>query len=73
MLLSASLPLAFSPGLGLKRPYEDGAMDDKDLIKKMKRNLRKGTRSKEGRKEQWVLLPDCFFLLLKMERKKFLI
>lgn len=36
--------LAFLPGLGLKRPYEDGAMDDKDLIKKMKRNLRKGTK-----------------------------
>lgn len=30
----------------MKRPYEDGAMDDKDLIKKMKRNLRKGTRRK---------------------------
>ncbi|XP_073730139.1 spermatid perinuclear RNA-binding protein isoform X1 [Misgurnus anguillicaudatus] len=28
-------------GLGLKRPYEDGLLDDKDLIKKMKRNLRK--------------------------------
>ncbi|XP_051540481.1 spermatid perinuclear RNA-binding protein-like isoform X3 [Myxocyprinus asiaticus] len=26
---------------GLKRPYEDGLLDDKDLIKKMKRNLRK--------------------------------
>lgn len=25
-------------------------MDDKDLIKKMKRNLRKGTRRKEERK-----------------------
>ncbi|TNN40917.1 Spermatid perinuclear RNA-binding protein [Liparis tanakae] len=34
------------PGLGLKRPYEDGAMDDKDLIKKMKRNLRKVLDSK---------------------------
>lgn len=30
----------------MKRPYDDGAMDDKDLIKKMKRNLRKGTRRK---------------------------
>lgn len=29
-------------GTGLKRPYEDGVTDDKDLIKKMKRNLRKG-------------------------------
>lgn len=34
----------------MKRPYEDGTMDDKDLIKKMKRNLRKGTRRKEERK-----------------------
>ncbi|XP_036385554.1 spermatid perinuclear RNA-binding protein isoform X1 [Megalops cyprinoides] len=33
-------------GTGLKRPYEDGAMDDKDLIKKMKRNLRKVLDSK---------------------------
>uniref|UniRef100_M3ZHL9 Spermatid perinuclear RNA-binding protein n=1 Tax=Xiphophorus maculatus TaxID=8083 RepID=M3ZHL9_XIPMA len=30
----------------LKRPYEDGTMDDKDLIKKMKRNLRKVLDSK---------------------------
>ncbi|KAI1904785.1 hypothetical protein AGOR_G00009260 [Albula goreensis] len=33
-------------GTGLKRPYEDGTMDDKDLIKKMKRNLRKVLDSK---------------------------
>ncbi|KAG5834555.1 hypothetical protein ANANG_G00262730 [Anguilla anguilla] len=33
-------------GTGLKRPYEDGNMDDKDLIKKMKRNLRKVLDSK---------------------------
>uniref|UniRef100_A0A3B3QHL6 Spermatid perinuclear RNA-binding protein n=1 Tax=Paramormyrops kingsleyae TaxID=1676925 RepID=A0A3B3QHL6_9TELE len=31
---------------GLKRPYEDGVTDDKDLIKKMKRNLRKVLDSK---------------------------
>ncbi|XP_056146265.1 spermatid perinuclear RNA-binding protein isoform X2 [Lampris incognitus] len=31
---------------GLKRSYEDGALDDKDLIKKMKRNLRKVLDSK---------------------------
>ncbi|XP_051540480.1 spermatid perinuclear RNA-binding protein-like isoform X2 [Myxocyprinus asiaticus] len=31
---------------GLKRPYEDGLLDDKDLIKKMKRNLRKVLDSK---------------------------
>lgn len=43
-------PLAacFWTGLGLKRPYEDGAMDDKELIKKMKRNLRKGTQRDRG-------------------------
>uniref|UniRef100_H3CH84 Spermatid perinuclear RNA-binding protein n=1 Tax=Tetraodon nigroviridis TaxID=99883 RepID=H3CH84_TETNG len=40
------LAACFSAGLGLKRPYEDGAMDDKDLIKKMKRNLRKVLDSK---------------------------
>ncbi|XP_048857412.1 spermatid perinuclear RNA-binding protein-like isoform X3 [Brienomyrus brachyistius] len=28
-------------GLGLKRPHEDGSMDDRDLLKKMKCNLRK--------------------------------
>ncbi|KAM9306971.1 LOW QUALITY PROTEIN: spermatid perinuclear RNA-binding protein [Pholidichthys leucotaenia] len=39
-------PWADKEGLGLKRPYEDGAMDDKDLIKKMKRNLRKVLDSK---------------------------
>nr|XP_023687610.1 spermatid perinuclear RNA-binding protein isoform X12 [Paramormyrops kingsleyae]XP_023687611.1 spermatid perinuclear RNA-binding protein isoform X12 [Paramormyrops kingsleyae] len=33
-------------GSGLKRPYEDGVTDDKDLIKKMKRNLRKVLDSK---------------------------
>ncbi|MEQ2210143.1 hypothetical protein XENOCAPTIV_008932, partial [Xenoophorus captivus] len=33
--------------LGLKRPYEDGTMDDKDLIKKMKRNLRKAIDSNQ--------------------------
>ena len=48
-----------SPGLGLKRPYEDGAMDDKDLIKKMKRNLRKGTRRKEMKNNGRVSYPDC--------------
>lgn len=36
-------------------------MDDKDLIKKMKRNLRKGTRRK-NRQNNGVLLPDCFLL-----------
>lgn len=40
-------------GLGLKRPYEDGAMDDKDLIKKMKRNLRKGTGKRARRCPLW--------------------
>uniref|UniRef100_A0A3Q3XRB2 Spermatid perinuclear RNA-binding protein n=1 Tax=Mola mola TaxID=94237 RepID=A0A3Q3XRB2_MOLML len=39
-------PWTDKEGLGLKRPYEDGAMDDKDLIKKMKRNLRKVLDSK---------------------------
>ncbi|KAG2470206.1 STRBP protein, partial [Polypterus senegalus] len=34
------------PGISLKRPYEDGTGDDKDLIKKMKRNLRKILDSK---------------------------
>ncbi|XP_041826168.1 spermatid perinuclear RNA-binding protein isoform X1 [Melanotaenia boesemani] len=38
---SQKYPWSDKEGLGLKRPYEDGAMDDKDLIKKMKRNLRK--------------------------------
>ncbi|KAF3848953.1 hypothetical protein F7725_015450 [Dissostichus mawsoni] len=38
---SHKYPWSDKEGLGLKRPYEDGAMDDKDLIKKMKRNLRK--------------------------------
>ncbi|XP_039618712.1 spermatid perinuclear RNA-binding protein isoform X1 [Polypterus senegalus] len=33
-------------GISLKRPYEDGTGDDKDLIKKMKRNLRKILDSK---------------------------
>ncbi|XP_034048019.1 spermatid perinuclear RNA-binding protein isoform X2 [Thalassophryne amazonica] len=39
-------PWCDKEGLGLKRPYEDGAMDDRDLIKKMKRNLRKVLDSK---------------------------
>ncbi|MGH0137907.1 UNVERIFIED_CONTAM: hypothetical protein FKN15_028734 [Acipenser sinensis] len=34
------------PGTALKRPYEDGSGDDKDLIKKMKRNIRKILDSK---------------------------
>ncbi|XP_061554755.1 spermatid perinuclear RNA-binding protein isoform X2 [Phycodurus eques] len=34
-------PWCDKEGLGLKRPYDDGMMDDKDLIKKMKRNLRR--------------------------------
>lgn len=38
---SQKYPWSDKEGLGLKRPYEDGLMDDKDLIKKMKRNLRK--------------------------------
>ncbi|XP_041090169.1 spermatid perinuclear RNA-binding protein-like isoform X1 [Polyodon spathula] len=33
-------------GTALKRPYEDGSGDDKDLIKKMKRNIRKILDSK---------------------------
>ncbi|XP_049594992.1 spermatid perinuclear RNA-binding protein isoform X1 [Syngnathus scovelli] len=33
-------------GLGLKRPYDEGMMDDKELIKKMKRNLRRVLDSK---------------------------
>ncbi|KAM8871652.1 spermatid perinuclear RNA-binding protein isoform 1-T3 [Synchiropus picturatus] len=43
---SQKYPWADKEGLGLKRPYEDGTMDDKDLIKKMKRNLRKVLDSK---------------------------
>ncbi|KAK2888395.1 spermatid perinuclear RNA-binding protein isoform X1 [Channa argus] len=43
---SQKYPWPEKEGLGLKRPYEDGAMDDKDLIKKMKRNLRKVLDSK---------------------------
>ncbi|XP_070706480.1 spermatid perinuclear RNA-binding protein [Pempheris klunzingeri] len=43
---SQKYPWSDKDGLGLKRPYEDGAMDDKDLIKKMKRNLRKVLDSK---------------------------
>ncbi|XP_073333483.1 spermatid perinuclear RNA-binding protein isoform X2 [Pagrus major] len=43
---SQKYPWSDKEGLGLKRPYEDGAMDDKDLIKKMKRNLRKVLDSK---------------------------
>ncbi|XP_029300165.1 spermatid perinuclear RNA-binding protein [Cottoperca gobio] len=43
---SHKYPWSDKEGLGLKRPYEDGAMDDKDLIKKMKRNLRKVLDSK---------------------------
>ncbi|CAL9683744.1 unnamed protein product [Knipowitschia caucasica] len=39
-------PWSDKEGLGLKRPFEDGMMDDKDLIKKMKRNLRKVLDSK---------------------------
>lgn len=39
-------PWSDKEGLGLKRPYEDGMMDDKDFIKKMKRNLRKVLDSK---------------------------
>ncbi|MGH0122735.1 UNVERIFIED_CONTAM: hypothetical protein FKN15_007066 [Acipenser sinensis] len=34
------------PGTALKRPYEDGSGDDKDLIKKMKHNIRKILDSK---------------------------
>uniref|UniRef100_A0A3B3E0F1 Spermatid perinuclear RNA-binding protein n=1 Tax=Oryzias melastigma TaxID=30732 RepID=A0A3B3E0F1_ORYME len=43
---SQKYPWSDKEGLGMKRPYEDGAMDDKDLIKKMKRNLRKVLDSK---------------------------
>uniref|UniRef100_A0A3Q3AEX6 Spermatid perinuclear RNA-binding protein n=1 Tax=Kryptolebias marmoratus TaxID=37003 RepID=A0A3Q3AEX6_KRYMA len=43
---SQKYPWSDKEGLGLKRPYEDGMMDDKDLIKKMKRNLRKVLDSK---------------------------
>ncbi|XP_062268820.1 spermatid perinuclear RNA-binding protein isoform X1 [Platichthys flesus] len=43
---SQKYPWSDKEGLGLKRPYEDGLMDDKDLIKKMKRNLRKVLDSK---------------------------
>ncbi|XP_040915241.1 spermatid perinuclear RNA-binding protein isoform X2 [Toxotes jaculatrix] len=43
---SQKYPWSDKEGLGLKRPYEDGAVDDKDLIKKMKRNLRKVLDSK---------------------------
>ncbi|KAM4527231.1 spermatid perinuclear RNA-binding protein isoform 2-T3 [Odontesthes bonariensis] len=43
---SQKYPWSDKDGLGLKRPYEDGTMDDKDLIKKMKRNLRKVLDSK---------------------------
>lgn len=39
---SQKYPWSDKEGSGLKRPYEDGPTDDKDLIKKMKRNLRKG-------------------------------
>ncbi|KAM9540130.1 spermatid perinuclear RNA-binding protein-like isoform 1-T3 [Salvelinus alpinus] len=39
-------PWSDREGSGLKRPYEDGPTDDKDLIKKMKRNLRKVLDSK---------------------------
>ncbi|KAI5099468.1 spermatid perinuclear RNA-binding protein isoform X4 [Silurus meridionalis] len=38
---SSKYPWSDKEGSGLKRPYEDGLMDDKDLIKKMKRNLRR--------------------------------
>uniref|UniRef100_A0A3B1IGU7 Spermatid perinuclear RNA binding protein n=1 Tax=Astyanax mexicanus TaxID=7994 RepID=A0A3B1IGU7_ASTMX len=43
---SQKYPWSDKEGTGLKRPYEDGLMDDKDLIKKMKRNLRKVLDSK---------------------------
>uniref|UniRef100_A0A3Q2CVK8 Spermatid perinuclear RNA-binding protein n=1 Tax=Cyprinodon variegatus TaxID=28743 RepID=A0A3Q2CVK8_CYPVA len=43
---SQKYPWSDKEGVGLKRPYEDGTMDDKDLIKKMKRNLRKVLDSK---------------------------
>ncbi|XP_066506818.1 spermatid perinuclear RNA-binding protein isoform X2 [Hoplias malabaricus] len=38
---SQKYPWSDKDGMGLKRPYEDCLMDNKDLIKKMKRNLRK--------------------------------
>ncbi|KAI4876392.1 hypothetical protein NFI96_017852, partial [Prochilodus magdalenae] len=43
---SQKYPWSDKEGTGLKRPYEDGLMDDKDFIKKMKRNLRKVLDSK---------------------------
>ncbi|KAJ7986906.1 hypothetical protein DPEC_G00333250 [Dallia pectoralis] len=43
---SQKYPWSDKEGSGLKRPYEDGFTDDKDLIKKMKRNLRKVLDSK---------------------------
>nr|XP_046225476.1 spermatid perinuclear RNA-binding protein isoform X3 [Oncorhynchus gorbuscha]XP_046225477.1 spermatid perinuclear RNA-binding protein isoform X3 [Oncorhynchus gorbuscha] len=43
---SQKYPWSDREGSGLKRPYEDGPTDDKDLIKKMKRNLRKVLDSK---------------------------
>ncbi|XP_046716585.1 spermatid perinuclear RNA-binding protein isoform X2 [Silurus meridionalis] len=43
---SSKYPWSDKEGSGLKRPYEDGLMDDKDLIKKMKRNLRRVLDSK---------------------------
>uniref|UniRef100_A0A8C4Z3T7 Spermatid perinuclear RNA-binding protein n=1 Tax=Gadus morhua TaxID=8049 RepID=A0A8C4Z3T7_GADMO len=43
---SQKYPWSDKEGSGLKRPYEDGAMEDRDLIKKMKRNLRKVLDSK---------------------------
>ncbi|XP_062869782.1 spermatid perinuclear RNA-binding protein [Trichomycterus rosablanca] len=39
-------PWSDKEGMGLKRPYDDSLTDDKDLIKKMKRNLRKVLDSK---------------------------
>uniref|UniRef100_A0A8C8LNG6 Spermatid perinuclear RNA-binding protein n=1 Tax=Oncorhynchus tshawytscha TaxID=74940 RepID=A0A8C8LNG6_ONCTS len=45
-LPSQKYPWSDREGSGLKRPYEDGPTDDKDLIKKMKRNLRKVLDSK---------------------------
>lgn len=59
-LISSFLPsLCPSAGLGLKRPYEDGMMDDKDLIKKMKRNLRKGTV-----RRQRTSMSDCSVMFI---------
>uniref|UniRef100_A0A8C5G4J7 Spermatid perinuclear RNA-binding protein n=1 Tax=Gouania willdenowi TaxID=441366 RepID=A0A8C5G4J7_GOUWI len=43
---SQKYPWSDKEGLGLKRPYEDGTLDDRDIIKKMKRNLRKVLDSK---------------------------